>query len=117
MSTTNTRRAVELEFEKREHVRSCVGLPAVIRVGDKDYSARIANIAVEGAMIESSATLHLGMSLSLRCGSIATDGVVVWTSDGQTGVNFTYPLSDRELAEQLSRTAAIASRRHLNRSS
>ncbi len=68
-------------------------------------------------MIESCATLVRGTSLSLRCGSIAANAVVVWTEGGRTGLTFSDLLSDREVAEQLSRTAAIAARREIRRSS
>lgn len=62
-------------------------------------------------MIETSALLHAGMPVTLRCGSIVADAIVVWSEGTQTGVNFAVPLSDRDLAEQLARTAAISSRR------
>lgn len=112
-----SQRARETEFERRKHVRTSVGLPAIVRADGKDYSVRIADIGPEGAMLETSARLHPGDSLSLRCGSIVADAMVVWARGWQIGVNFAYPLNERELAEQLSRTAAIASRRLLKRSS
>lgn len=118
MNTSSARRAPEAELEQREHVRSAVGLPAIVSAGDQDYSARIVNIAPGGAMIETSAVLHAGMPVLLRCGSIFAQAVVIWSSGCQTGVNFDVPLSDRELAEQLARTAAMSSRRlMINRAS
>ena len=89
MSMANGSRIAKQDFEKREHVRSSVGLPAVVRVGDQDHSARIANIAPGGAMIETSVHLLPGTPLSLRCGTICTSAVVIWTKSGQTGINFT----------------------------
>lgn len=62
-------------------------------------------------MIETSAQLYTGTPLLLRCGSIIADAVVVWSKGCQTGVTFAAPLSDRDLAEQLARTAAMSSRR------
>ena len=62
-------------------------------------------------MIETSALLNAGMPVSLRCGSIVADATVVWSEGCQAGVTFAVPLGDRDLAEQLARTAAISFRR------
>lgn len=113
----NPQQAHENDFEKRKHVRSSVGLPAVVRADGKDYSVRVADIGPRGAMLVTSTPLHPGTPLSLRCGSIVADAMVVWTRGWQIGVNFAYPISDRELAQQLLRTAAMTSRRLLKRSS
>lgn len=117
MNANSARRVPEAGVEQREHVRSALGLPAIVSVEDQDYSARIVNIAPGGAMIETPALLRTGMSVLLRCGSIFAQAVVVWSSGCQTGVNFVVPLNDRELAEQLARTAAMSSRRLLRHAS
>jgi hypothetical protein len=62
-----------------------------------------------GAMLEVCAPLTEGTSLVLRCGSIDADAVVVWIKQLRIGLNFTAPLSERQIDEQLSRAAAIAS--------
>lgn len=94
-------------------MRSPIGLPAVMRVDGRDYSVRIADIGPGGAMLETPTPLSLGAPLSLRCGSIVVDATVVWAKGWQIGVNFACPLTEQDLAEQLTRTAAMASRRTL----
>jgi hypothetical protein len=81
----------------------------IVSSGGKDYSARITNIAPMGAMLEVSAPLFEGTSLLLRCGSIDVHAMVVWTKDLRMGVNFSTKLSERQVAEQLSRAVAADS--------
>jgi hypothetical protein len=64
-----------------------------------------------GAMLEISAPLIEGTSLLLRCGSIEAHAIVVWIKGQQMGINFSSPLSERQIDEQLSRVAALASRK------
>lgn len=111
MTSDSTKRTPGTDIEQREHIRSLVGLPAVVRIRDTDHSARIVNIAPGGAMIETSAILDVGLPVTLRCGSIVADAIVMWSEGFRTGVNFAVSLSDRDLAEQVARTVAISSRR------
>jgi hypothetical protein len=62
-------------------------------------------------MLETLAPLDPEDSLTLRCGSIAAEAVVVWQDNGRIGIRFVDPLSDREVTEQLCRAAAITTRR------
>lgn len=113
MSTAYSSLAAGAGFVRREHDRSGVALPAIIRLGGQEYSARILNIAPGGAMIECSASFPPAASFFLRCGSIAADAVVVWEKSGRYGVNFRLPLSREQLTEQMSRNDAINSRKLL----
>jgi hypothetical protein len=108
LSTTPIQEA-RLSFERRKGDRSDLALPVVVCSGGKDYRARLINIASMGAMLEVSAPLAEGASLLLRSGSIDVHAVVVWIKRLRMGVKFSVPLSERQIAEQLSRAAAAAS--------
>jgi hypothetical protein len=108
LSTTPIQEA-RLSFERRKDDRSDLALPVVVSSGGKDYRARLVNIAPMGAMLEVSAPLIEGTSLFLRCGSIEAHAAVVWIRGLRIGIKFSAPLSERQIAECLSRAAAAAS--------
>ena len=110
---TTPRQEQRLNFDRRKWVRSDLALPVIVSSSGKDYSARITNLASRGAMLEVCAPLVDGTSLFLRCGSIEVHAVVVWMYGLRLGVVFSTPLSDQQIAEQLSRAAAGASRKSL----
>ena len=99
--------------EKREGMRFDVALPATAMIMGKDYSVRVLNVALGGAMFETSAPLAARSRLIFRCGTIRADATVAWQSGGCTGVRFDRLLSVRDVAEQLSRSSAVAARREL----
>jgi hypothetical protein len=107
LSTTPIQEA-RLSFERREGDRSDLALPVIISGGGKDYRARLINITPMGAMLEVSAPVIEGTSLFLRCGSIDAHAVVVWINGLRTGIKFSAPLNELQIAECLSRAAAAA---------
>jgi hypothetical protein len=100
-----------MSFDRRKWLRSDLALPVIVISGGKDYTARITNIAPMGAMLELSAPLTEGTTLLLRCGSIEAEAVVVWMKNLRIGVMFSAPLNGRQIDVQLSRAAALASRK------
>ena len=99
--------------EKRGDMRFAVALPATAMIRGKDYSVRVLNVALGGAMFETSAPLAARSRLIFRCGTIRADATVTWQSGECSGVRFDRPLSARDVAEQLSRCSAVAARREL----
>ena len=99
--------------EKREGMRFAVTLPATAMIMGKDYSVRVLNVALGGVMFETCAPLAARSRLIFRCGAIRADATVTWQSGGCTGVKFDRLLSVRDVAEQLSRSSAVAARREL----
>ena len=97
-------------FIPRKYARSAVALPATLTFENGEYSARILNVAMGGALLECSAPLTPAAQIFLRCGSIAADSVVIWQNGSQFGVNFRFPLREEQVAEQLARNNAIISR-------
>lgn len=103
--------------EQRGEVRFPVALPATAVIDGEAYSVRVLNVAIRGAMFELSAPLATRSKLNFRCGTISVNATVAWQTEGRTGVSFDCHLSEREVREQLSRSAAVAARRELKLSS
>lgn len=108
---SSVRLALDEYAERRAWPRSWVAVPASIRIGDQDYTAKLANIVHGGAMLETTVALDVGARATVHCGTIAAEAMVIWKEPGRVGVKFITPLTDAEVSEQLSRSAAIAARR------
>jgi hypothetical protein len=103
--------AINSYIEQRSEDRFAVALPAIAVVCGKDYSIRVFNVALGGAMFETSAPLASGSRLTFRCGTITVSAAVAWQTSGYTGVRFDSPVNHRDVTDQLSRSLAIAARR------
>jgi hypothetical protein len=103
--------AVDDRLDRRGLQRLPVGLPASVEVGTQSFTARLANLVVGGAMLETMAPVIPGNSVTLRCGTIAAEAKIVWKKTGRIGVKFCTQLSDAEVREQISRSAALDARR------
>jgi len=97
--------------DQRRHPRFPVGLPATLTTATSQGSALIHDIAIGGAMIETRLPLAPGAKLVLRCGTIEVAAKVSWRKNGRLGLSFPLPLQEREVAEQMNRSQAIAARR------
>lgn len=96
--------------DRRKSERFVVTVPAFIRSGDKEFTAKLANLVRDGAMIKTTAPVEVGSRIALRCGTVIAEAVAVWTRCGCVGIKFHTPLSDSQLQEQFSRSAALAAR-------
>jgi hypothetical protein len=99
--------------EQRCEMRFAVALPATAVIRGKDYSVRVLNVALSGAMFETSAPLAARSKLIFRCGTITASATVAWQAGGCAGVWFDRLLSKRDLTDQLSRSSAVDTRREL----
>lgn len=97
--------------DRRTAERQSVEVAAIVSVGARDYTAKVLNIVEGGAMIETAAPLLVSSAISVGCGSISTDAVVVWKKFGRVGVRFLVPLAYHQLTEQVLRSRALEARR------
>ena len=95
---------------RRESHRLSVVVPALIRMGELNFTARLANIGRGGAMLETAAPMLAGGELTICCGTIVTEAVVIWRRHGRIGVNFHAPITEGQVQEQVLRSAAHAGR-------
>lgn len=110
MTANSSARWGERSVEQRGQERFAVVLPATAVVGGAYYRVRVINVALGGAMFETSALMPVRSKLIFRCGTVAASATVEWQSGGCVGVRFDRLLHDREVTEQRSRSAAVAAR-------
>jgi len=103
--------AVKEEYERREWPRLRVALPASVTTASQDFNAKLVNIERCGAMLETAAVVEAGSRVMLRCGTIDAEATVIWAESGGVGIRLLTRLTDSQIAEQLSRSAAMAARR------
>jgi hypothetical protein len=111
MRVSGAFRAVHDGLDRRGSQRLPVGLPASVEMGTQSFTARLANLVVGGAMLETIAPAIPGSRVTVRCGTIAAEATIVWRKTGRIGVKFCTQLTDAEVREQISRSAALDSRR------
>ena len=97
--------------DRRSSERFPVAIPASIRSADQDFTAKLVNIVADGAMFETAVPMIAGERIVVRCGSILAEADVVWAEAVRAGVKFCRALSEAEVQEQVSRSAAIDERR------
>jgi len=103
----------QLVSEQRASPRSAIALPILIVLDGKRYSAALRNLSGAGAMIATSAPLTTLSRIEFHCGTIWSRGIVLWQRQSDFGIKFRNPICERQLSEQISRFAAVASRRAL----
>lgn len=100
-----------VDDDDRRWPRIRVAVPASIVVGDQGFLVKLTNIANGGAMLDTTSELNVGTSVTFQCGTVAAEATVIWARPGKIGISFPVHLTDGEVAEQLSRSAAIEARR------
>ena len=95
-------------FERRAAERVKIALPILIAIGWTRYSALVHDLSSEGAMIETTAPLAVDTKIEIQCGSIRTDGVMLWHGGNKFGIKFCEPVSGPQVDEQIARSDAVA---------
>ena len=99
-----TRRSVDRRSSRRH---PCT-LPAIIATLGQEFRVKLVNILEDGALLESTAELPIGATVSVRCGTAEAKALIVWREHNRIGVRFITPISGRELEEQLCRSRALS---------
>jgi hypothetical protein len=108
---SSVRSSASRQCDERAWPRIPVAVPASISVQNQEFTARLANIAPGGAMLETLAEPEMGARMVLRCGTIAAEAKVIWKEPGILGVSFVSPLCEGDVDEQIARAEALAARR------
>lgn len=111
MTANSAARRVESAVEKRGQERFALALPATAVVRGENYRVRVINVALGGAMFETSALMAVRSKIMFRCGTIAANATVKWQSGSCVGVRFDRLLSERDVTEQRLRSGAVAALR------
>jgi len=109
--TGNVRSSVCEEADERLWPRMPVAVPASIAFAGQNFTARLANIAPGGAMLETEAEPDVGATAIFQCGTISAQATVIWRNPGKIGLSFIAPLTGSQVDEQISRGEALAARR------
>lgn len=105
-----------LDLDQRASPRLAIALPILIVLGGKQYSAALRDLSNAGAMIMTSAPLLSYSRIEFQCGTICSRGIVLWQRHSDFGIKFRQPICERQLSEQISRSAAVANRQALKQS-
>jgi hypothetical protein len=73
---------------RRSEPRAYVVLPASAEALSGRRQVRLLDVSRSGARIEGSDLPETGKEIILKCGSIDTFGMIVWSADGRCGVRF-----------------------------
>ncbi len=95
--------------ERRASERVEIALPILIVIGWTRYGALVHNLSSEGAMIETTAPLMVDSVIEIHCGSMRTDGVVLWHGGDKFGIKFCEQVTADQVNQQVVRSDAAAS--------
>jgi len=95
-------------FDRRTVSRSSLVLPILVIVDGVRRSALLRNLSSAGAMIATSAPLSLLTTIEFQCGSVRTAATVLWQRGSDFGIEFSQPISERELRQLIGRSIAVA---------
>jgi hypothetical protein len=96
--------------ERRAAERSPVSLPVLIHAGGRQHVAKLHNLSLTGALLETAAELTRGARLVLSCGTIEADATIVWAGRGSFGIRFAAPVRESVLEQQVKRSQAAGAR-------
>ena len=102
-------------WEQRAKLRWPIELPILIKLDGKQYSASLLDLSCAGAMVMTSAPLTSRGRIEFQCGSICSNGTVLWERQNNFGIKFGQAICERQLTEQILRAAAIARRQAIGR--
>jgi hypothetical protein len=98
--------------ERRAAERTSVSLPVLIHAGGRQHVAKVHNLSLTGALLETAADLPRGASVVLSCGTIEANATIVWASHGSFGIRFAAPVRETVLEQQVKRSQAASARLH-----
>jgi hypothetical protein len=74
--------------DSRRHPRVDTSFSAALHVATEHTTARVRNLSLSGAMLESSLAPATGDPVHLVRGDLCAEGTIIWCSDGRCGVEF-----------------------------
>lgn len=96
-------------FEQRTGTRMFVALPILIEANTVRYSALLCNLSNAGAKIDTSAPIVIQDKIRMHCGSICSEGTVLWRTKSTFGIRFSHPINNQQLSDQVARSKGAAS--------
>lgn len=108
MANTTSIRTPQSDEDKRTTPRIALALPVLIETWEGQHRARVHNISRGGALVEAPVPVRTGSQVQFHCGTIETQGTVVWQDSSCFGISFRLPIDDARIAQQVARSQAVA---------
>lgn len=96
--------------ERRSCPRVPVALPAFLQVDGERHGAHLLDLSAGGAKVSCPASLPVGTTVTLDCGTLGREAVVRWQNGAVVGLCFKSALDDREVWSLLERSEILAAR-------
>jgi hypothetical protein len=96
--------------ERRSCPRVPVALPAFIQAGGERHGAQLLDLSSGGAKVSCPASLPVGSTVTLDCGTLGREAVVRWHNGAVVGLCFKSALDDRDVWSLLERSEMLAAR-------
>jgi len=93
--------------DRRAYPRVPTALPASLQAGGDRHSVQLLDVSAGGAKLNCAASIAVGTSVTLDCGSLARAAVVRWQTGGLMGVMFDTELDGRVVAALTERSRAL----------
>jgi hypothetical protein len=93
--------SVDMTVPKRQSKRTPIFLRGTLELEDSIQDVRIRNVSVDGALVDVSDDIGTFQTATLVCGLSRINGIVVWSEDGQAGIEFAEPISGKTLTDSV----------------
>jgi hypothetical protein len=84
-----------------------VALPAFLQANGERHAVHLLDLSAGGAKLDCSASLSVGTTVILDCGTLGRAAVVRWQTGGLLGLCFESELDAREVSALLDRSKAL----------
>ena len=94
--------------DRRVYPRVEVALPAFLEVAGERHHVQLLDVSPGGAKVSFAASLPIGTTVNLDCGTLGRPAVVRWQHGEFLGVCFESELDAREVSALVDRSNALA---------
>jgi len=94
--------------DRRGYPRVAVALPAFLQANGERHAVQLLDLSPGGAKLSCAATLSVGTSVTLDCGTLGRTAVIRWLNGGVMGLCFDSELDARDIYALIERSKALA---------
>jgi hypothetical protein len=93
--------------DRRIYPRVPVALPAFLQANGERHAVHLVDVSPGGAKLNCPASLSVGTTVTLDCGTLRRTAVVRWQTGGVLGLRFDDELDVREASALIERSTAL----------
>lgn len=105
-------KARRIPFEARRVERVPILVPATMLVNGHASPVRVVNITQYGALLETAASVGRRSCMTIQCGRLDVEAVVIWVMTGHVGIRFLHEQTYATVAELIARHDAVRAIHH-----